>query len=220
MKKYLKEVLLLVFAAIPYVYLYSIWNSLPAKVPTHFNLEGVADDWSGKNLLLFLPCGMGIGIYLLMLIFPLIDPKKKIQQMGDKYYSLRLLLTFFLSAVGMYILYASKEGELKNPKLLMALIAALVAALGNYFQTLRPNYFIGIRTPWTLGNEEVWKKTHRLGGRLWMAGGILIIIFSFIISSKFVFAITFITLILIMVIIPVVFSYLEFKKEKNLLIQK
>ncbi len=89
--------------------------------------------------------------------------------------------------------------------------------LGNYFQTIRSNYFIGIRTPWTLENEQVWKKTHLLGGRIWMAGGLLIVILSFIITDNHSLMIAFGILCFIMVIIPVIFSYTEFRKEKNLL---
>ncbi len=215
MSKYLKESALWALVVIPFVYLATIWNQLPNRVPIHFNIEGNADNWSDKTTLLFLPGALGIGIYLLMLIIPVLDPKKKIQQMGDKYYSFRFMLTFFFSLLATYLLYISNAGSLTNPNMLIALIGALFAMLGNYFQTVRPNYFIGIRTPWTLENEQVWKKTHRLGGRLWLAGGVLIVILSFIINSNHALAITFGVLLFIMVIVPVVFSYTEFKKENN-----
>jgi uncharacterized membrane protein len=101
--------------------------------------------------------------------------------------------------------------------MLFALIGALFAMLGNYFQTVRPNYFIGIRTPWTLENEQVWKNTHRLGGRLWIVGGFLIAILAFFINNNHLFSIIFGVIISLIVIVPVVFSYTEFKKEKNTL---
>jgi len=96
--------------------------------------------------------------------------------------------------------------------LLIALIGALYAILGNYFQTLKPNYFIGIRTPWTLENEQIWKKTHRLAGRLWIAGGLLTIIISFLINSNLVLVIFFGIITTIIVLVPIVFSYTEFQK--------
>ncbi len=216
MNKYLKESVLWVLIILPYVYLATIWNKLPDQVPTHFNISGNADAWSGKTTLLFLPGAMGIGIYLLMLLIPVLDPKRKIQQMGVKYYNFRFMLTFFFSLFATYLLFVSNSGSLKNPNLLIGLIGALFAMLGNYFQTVRPNYFIGIRTPWTLENELIWKKTHRLGGRLWMAGGVLIAILSFFIKSNSALAITFGAILSVMVIVPVVYSYTEFLKEKNL----
>lgn len=215
MNKYLKESVLWVLIILPYVYLAIIWNQLPDQVPTHFNIEGNVDAWSGKTTLIFLPGALGIGIYFLMLIIPVLDPKKKIQQMGDKYYTFRFMLTFFFSILATYLLYISSAGSLKNPNILIALIGALFAMLGNYFQTVRPNYFIGIRTPWTLESEQTWKKTHRFGGRLWMAGGVLIVFLSFIINNNLALAITFGAILSVMVIVPIVFSYTEFQKEKN-----
>ncbi|OCB78448.1 SdpI family protein [Flavobacterium crassostreae] len=219
MNKYLKESILWAFVALPYVYLTTIWNKLPEQVPTHFNIEGIANDWSSKTTLLFIPGALGIGIYFLMLIIPILDPKKKIQQMGDKYYTLRFMLTIFFSLLATYLLYASDTGSLKNPNMLFALIGVLFAMLGNYFQTVRPNYFIGIRTPWTLENEQVWKSTHRLGGRIWIVGGVLIAILAFFINNNHLFAIIFGVIISLIIIVPVVFSYTEFKKEKNTLDQ-
>lgn len=217
MNKYLKESVLWAFIALPYVYLSTIWDKLPEQVPTNFNMEGVANDWSSRTTLIFIPGALGIGIYLLMLIIPVLDPKKKIQQMGEKYYTLRFMLTFFFSLLVTYLLYASNAGSIKNPNMLFALIGVLFAMFGNYFQTIRPNYFIGIRTPWTLENEHVWKKTHRLGGRLWMSAGVLIAILAFVINNTLLFSIIFGVIIFLMVMVPVVFSYMEFQKENSTL---
>lgn len=216
MNKYLKESVLWAFIALPYVYLATIWSKLPEKVPIHFNIDGVADNLSSKTTLIFLVGALGIGIYLLMLVIPALDPKKKILQMGGKYYTLRCLLTIFFSLLATYLLYVSKTGSLKNPNILFALIGALLAMLGNYFQTIRPNYFVGIRTPWTLENEQVWKKTHQLGGRLWIVGGILIAILAFFINDNHLYSIIFGAIIFVLVIVPIVFSYTEYKKEKSM----
>jgi len=216
MNKFMKESVLWAFIVLPYVYLAAIWNKLPERVPTHFDLAGNVDTWSGKGILWILPGALGIGIYLLMLIIPVLDPKRKIQQMGNKYYTFRFMLTLFFSLFATYLVYISYTGSMRSPGMLIALVGVLFAMLGNYFQTVRPNYFIGIRTPWTLENEEVWKKTHRLGGRLWMAGGILIAILSFVISSNLALAITLGAVLSVMVIVPIVFSYTEFQKEKGI----
>jgi uncharacterized membrane protein len=219
MKKYLKEAILLVLIITPYIYLANIWQQLPNRVPTHFNFEGTADGWSDKNFLFFIPTGLGAFIYLLMLALPYIDPKKKIAQMGEKHASLRFMLTVFFSLLSIYLLYATKEAGMKNPNLLIALIGILLAMLGNYFQAVRPNYFIGIRTPWTLESEDVWKKTHRLAGRLYVAGGVLITLLSFIINSIFALTVVFISIVVVMVLIPVVFSYTQYRKEKKIINQ-
>jgi uncharacterized membrane protein len=203
------------FILLPYVYLATIWNLLPDQVPTHFNLDGNADSWSGKTSLLLIPGTLGLGIYLLMLIIPVIDPKKKIQQMGEKYFSVRLLMTIFISVLSIYILKMTNVGSLRNPNLLIALIGGFYAILGNYFQTVKPNYFLGIRTPWTLESEQVWKSTHRLAGRLWMIGGLLIVIISFAIQSNYALAFVFLIVTLILAIVPIIYSFSEFKKLKS-----
>lgn len=211
MNKFLKESILWVFILIPLVYLATIWKNLPAQIATHFDLGGSPNGWSSKNGLITMMIGLGFGTYLLMLFIPKFDPKKKIEQMGEKYYSLRLLMTIFMSALSFYILYVGNKGVI-NPNLLIALIGTLYVVLGNYLQTLKPNYFIGIRTPWTLENEETWKKTHRLGGKLWLAGGLLTMAISLVASSHLVLAISFGIITFIITIIPVIFSYTQFKK--------
>ena len=96
----------------------------------------------------------------------------------------------------------------------MLLIGVLFILLGNYFKTIKPNYFIGIRTPWTLENETIWKETHKLGGKLWFVGGILIVIFSLLLDKRQAFTVLMLITGLI-TIVPIVYSYLMFKKERK-----
>lgn len=217
MKKtnFAKELLLIALLVIPYIYLAFIWNDLPAKVPTHFDVDGNADDWSARAFLLFLPAGVGIIMYLVLWIIPALDPKKKIHLMGEKYYNFRFILLLFFSFFSCYMLYVSKEGSLKHPQVMIAIIGGMIILMGNYFQALRPNYFIGIRTPWTLENEIVWKNTHRLGGRLWIGGGLLLIISAIILRDNRSIAIASFSIFIIMVLIPVIYSYIDFKKQKS-----
>jgi uncharacterized membrane protein len=211
MNKYFKESILWILILLPFVYLSTIWTELPARIPTHFDLGGNPNGWSDKNSLIYLLASLGIGTYLLMLFIPWFDPKKKIQQMGEKYYSLRVLMTVFMTLISVYILY-SGNGNKINPNLLMGLIGAFYAVFGNYLQTVKPNYFIGFRTPWTLENEQTWKRTHRLAGRMWMLGGLFIVITSFALNSNVTLGILFATITMIIVIVPIIYSYIEFKK--------
>jgi len=211
MNKYFKESILWILMLLPFVYLSTIWTELPARIPTHFDLGGNPNGWSDKNGLIYLLASLGIGTYLVMLLIPRFDPRKKIQQMGEKYYSLRVLMTIFMTLISVYILY-SGNGNKINPNLLIGLIGAFYAVFGNYLQTVKPNYFIGFRTPWTLENEQTWKRTHRLAGRMWMLGGLFIVITSFTLNNNIALGIIFVTITLIIVIVPVIYSYMEFKK--------
>ena len=211
MNKYFKESILWILMLLPFVYLSTIWTELPARIPTHFDLGGNPNGWSDKNGLIYLLTSLGIGTYLVMLLIPRFDPRKKIQQMGEKYYSLRVLMTIFMTLISVYILY-SGNGNKINPNLLIGLIGAFYAVFGNYLQTVKPNYFIGFRTPWTLENEQTWRNTHRLAGRLWMAGGLFILTISLTLTNKVALGISFAIITIILVVVPIIYSYAQFKK--------
>ena len=212
MEKFKKEIPFIAVALLPFVYLAYIWNELPKEVPMHWNASGEIDRWGDKSEL-FMMLFMLTGItYFVFLIIPYIDPKQKLQNMGNKLNNLRLILALFMSALAIYILYSVQQ-KTSNPVLIFPLVGLLFAFLGNYFKTIKPNYFIGIRTPWTLENEEVWKKTHIIGGKLWFVGGLLMAL-TFLLPNEMQLY-TFLGITAVITIVPIVYSYLEFKKIKN-----
>ena len=212
MEKFKKEIPFLAIALIPFVYLIYIWNRLPEKVPMHWNGAGEIDRYGDKKELVAILC-MLVGItYFVFLIIPYVDPKQKLQNMGNKLNNLRMILTLFMSGLAVFILYSVQQKS-SNPGFVFAIIGLLFAFLGNYFKTIKPNYFIGIKTPWTLENEEVWKKTHVLGGKLWFIGGLLMAL-TFLLPNEMQLY-TFLGITAVITIVPIVYSYLEFKKIKN-----
>jgi uncharacterized membrane protein len=213
MKRFVKEAILVLISVTPLVFMQQIWDDLPDTIPTHFDLSGQADGWSDKSSLPFLIGGIGLGMYLMMLVIPYIDPKKRLEEMDGKYFSLRLIMAVFFAAIGIFIIYSAQQGELAGTKFLFLLMGGMFAMLGNYFQAVRPNYFVGIRTPWTLQSEHVWKVTHRVGGRLWMIGGLLIMIASLLVDDTNIRAFIFGTILVIMIAVPVLVSFMEFRKE-------
>lgn len=208
-----KEFPLIIVMALPFIYLAYIWNDLPEIVPTHWNASGEIDGYNSKNTLLLIPFMLPVLIYVIMTIAPKIDPKKKIASMSKKYEQLKFFLVLFMSVLALFIIYSSKTQNLSSPNIIYILLGLLFAGLGNYMTTVKPNYFIGIRTPWTLENETVWKKTHQLGGKIWFIGGLLIVCIGLIFTAK-VAATLFIIIVAILTIIPLAHSYIEFKKLK------
>lgn len=212
MEKFKKEIPFIAIALIPFAYLIYIWNRLPEKVPMHWNGAGEIDRYGDKTELvgvLFLLVGIN---YFVFLIIPYVDPKQKLQNMGNKLNIMRMILTLFMSALALFILY-SVEQKNSNPGFVFVIIGLLFAFLGNYFKTIKPNYFIGIKTPWTLENEEVWKKTHELGGKLWFVGGLLMAL-TFVLPNNIQFY-TFMGITAVITIIPILYSYRIFNKIKN-----
>ncbi|WP_026451894.1 SdpI family protein [Aequorivita capsosiphonis] len=204
-----KELPLLLLSVLPAFFLAYVWNSLPVKVPLQWGLNGEVNRYGNKMELLIVGL-LPVFLYALFLFIPLIDPKRRLNTMGNKYYTIRLLIAVFIAVLFMYVIYSVKEQSLSNPNYLFMIIGGFFVLLGNYFKTIKPNYFVGIRTPWTLENEDIWKKTHKLAGKLWVAGGLLIIIFCFIFNEQ-----TALTLFLIITgiitLIPIAHSYIQFK---------
>ena len=209
-----KELPIIGFVLLPFIYLAYLWNSLPEKVPMHWNYKGEIDDWGTKYSLLGLIFLLPVFTYVLMLAIPKIDPKKRIELMGGKYYQIKFVLVVFMSVLALFIIHSSKSQTLSSPSIVFVLIGLLFMALGNYFKVIKQNYFLGIKTPWTLESEEVWKLTHILAGKLWIVGGLLIVIFSLVIPEDINFYL-FIIITAIITIVPIVYSYLIFKELKK-----
>jgi uncharacterized membrane protein len=209
-----KELPLIGLVALPFVYLTYLWGQLPEQVPMHYNIKGEVDRYGDKSELILIPILLPLLIYLIFLIVPAIDPKKQLQKMGNKYQTLKFILTGLMSLLALYILHSAKEQTMGNPNLIFIPIGILYLVLGNYFKTIKPNYFIGIRTPWTLESESIWKETHRLAGKIWFVGGLLTILCSLVLDEKSNF-IAFMGISLILALIPMLHSFLLFRKQRQ-----
>jgi len=209
-----KELPLIAIVLAPFIYLASIWKHLPDSVPVHWDIEGGIDRYGAKSELILIPILLPLLIYVIFTIVPLIDPKGKIQQMGNKYFMLKAAMTVFMSILAMIIIYAVKNESLYNPNYIVLLIGVLLMILGNYFKTIRANYFIGIRTPWTLENQTVWKETHKLAGKIWFIGGLVIIVSSLLLDKQTNFRL-FIGTIIVISLIPVIYSFFKYRSLSN-----
>jgi uncharacterized membrane protein len=209
-----KEIPLIVIVLLPFIYLAYVWNQLPEKVPMHWNIQGEINRYGEKIELLLIPILLPLLVYVIFLVISRIDPKNKLSKMGNKFQTLKLLMTIFMSVIALFIIYSAKNQSFTNPNYIVLLIGVLYIILGNYFKTIKANYFLGIRTPWTLENETVWKKTHKLGGKIWFIGGIIVVLSSLILAKQPNF-ILFLIITGIISIIPIVYSYIIFRKEKK-----
>lgn len=209
-----KELPLIGIVLLPILYLAYVWNDLPIKVPVHWNIQGEVDRYGDKSELVLVVLLLPVLVYFLMLIIPKIDPKNKLQKMGKKYDVIKFLLTTFVSAMALFIIYTANHPSGANTNYIVLLVGVLYIVLGNYFKTIKANYFIGIRTPWTLENEEVWKATHKLAGILWFIGGIAVVLSSLILEKQTNF-IVFIVITTVISLIPVVYSFVYFSNIKK-----
>ena len=209
-----KEIPILAIVALPFIYLAYIWKELPETVPMHWNITGEIDRYGDKSELIVIPFLLPLLVYIIFLVVPKIDPKNKLNKMGNKLQIMKFLLTTIMSILALLIIYSARNDSFLNSNYVVLLIGVLFIVSGNYFKTIKPNYFIGIRTPWTLESETAWKETHRLAGKLWFIGGI-IVVFSSLIADQKANNMIFLTVTLIISIIPILHSYIVFKKEKK-----
>ncbi|WP_400194155.1 SdpI family protein [Hymenobacter sp. B81] len=162
----------LLVALVPALYLVREWSALPAQVPVQFDLDGQPSRYGGREALLLLCLGLPLGCWLLMSWLPRFDPKRRLLADSLNYQKLTFFLVMFLAVLACEMLYANTRGRLA-PELLGYTLSGFFVLLGNYLTTVPPNYFVGIRTPWTLESPAVWTRAHRLGGRLFVGAGLL-----------------------------------------------
>jgi uncharacterized membrane protein len=209
-----KEIIPLLLVIISVALSFYFYAHFPARVPMHWNVYGQVDNWGSKFAGAIIGPAMVGGIYLLFLLIPLIDPKKeKYEQFGKTFHLFKLLL--MLVMLGVYLI-ASLVGLGWNIRVevwIPLLIGLLFIFMGNYMGKIKPNWFMGIRTPWTLSNDEVWTKTHRLGGKLFMLLGAFMLL-SPVLPSKLIF-IGMMVLLVALVMGTMVYSYLLFRKIKK-----
>jgi uncharacterized membrane protein len=209
-----KEWYMVVLLLAPFIASFILWEKMPDIVPVHFNAAGEADDFGPKWINAFLLPGIALVTYLFLLVIPAIDPKKKIENTQKPIAAIRIVISLFL--IGVYALVMMKSFDLEADvgQFVLASVGILIAITGNYMNSIKPNYFIGIRTPWTLEDSEVWKKTHRFASKLWIVGGVLMTVSAFI---PFLKGSPFFILgaVLILAGIPFIYSYQLFNKLKN-----
>jgi len=183
---------------------------LPDQLASHWNKKGEVDGYMGKFWGVFLMPIISVVLYLMFLIMPRIDPLKENVQKFRKYFD------GFIIGIMLFLLYIYVLTIAWNYGWRFNLVQYMSPALGVLFYLCgvltkhsKPNWFIGIRTPWTLMNEKVWEKTHHLGGKLFKVAGVISIFGAVFPGYAF-------WLILIPALIagiyPVIYSYLEYKK--------
>jgi len=191
-----------------------VYPHLPDKVPSHWNIHGQVDAYSSRAFGAFFEPLIVIGLYFLMLLMPLIDPKRdNYQRFSSAYTLLRWSLVILFSVLYVTTTLVALGYPVNVGLIVKAIISILFIIIGNFMGQFRHNYFVGIRTPWTLANEEVWQRTHRLGSKIWVIGGLVCLAMSVVNSSWG--AIIFFVSLMCMTIIPIVYSYLIFAKLKG-----
>lgn len=210
MKK--QTVFLLVLCILSFIGHLFVFPMLPDKVPIHWNVYGQADNWAGRQSTLFLAL-LPLLMLFLFLVIPKIDPRGKNYEKHRKAYQVFVtVLILFLNAV-LWITNALCLGyPVPIERLVPIGVGVLLLTVGNYMPQIRTNYTLGIKNPWTLESEWVWKKTHAAGGIVFILMGLCMILNGFL-PSPWMSQIT-VGIILLGVCGLEVYSYLLYQKWK------
>ena len=207
MKKHILPIILMAISLMAWLICYP---SLPEQVPVHWNSYG-ADGYQSKGMAAFTLHAIMVGLYLFMMVIPKIDPKKKnFKYFSKAYYVTNISLVILFFMINMLILLISLGYDIPMERLGGPFVGLLFLVIGNYMQQAKQNFFFGIRTPWTLMDETIWRKTHRLGGRLFMISGVLVMLTIFLPANYEMYVI--LSVVAVIAIVPMAYSYLLFRK--------
>lgn len=185
-----------------------LWNKLPDTMATHFGSDNTPNGWSSKTFAV-------IGLPLLLLVLHWIsvgitlnDPKKR--NIGKMMFTVVFWIIPIVSlfANGATLLYAL-GWKVNIGLVISSLVGIVFILLGNYLSKNRQNYTVGIKLPWTLSSEENWDKTHRMASKLWVIGGILIIVNGFVRNTLLLFLV-----LVILIVVPTAYSFFLYRKQK------
>jgi uncharacterized membrane protein len=189
-----------------------LWPRLPAMVPSHWNLAGQVDGWLPRFWAAAIP-SLGVLIMtLLTWLLPVISPERfRIGSFANVFTGLMLVIQGFILVLGVCVLLVGAGYALPIPRIAMLGTGALMMVLGNYMGKLQRNFFIGIRTPWTLASAATWERTHRFAGRLFVIAG-LIVLLGTVVALPFWIGVG---CILAAVLIPALYSFVIYRRVEG-----
>jgi uncharacterized membrane protein len=192
-----------------------LYPSVPEIIPTHWGPNGQIDG-TGPKYMLFVFWGIALGVNVLMLFAEKIDPKGENYARFPKVFNVfRIFITALLCGMELLSIAFTFDPHFADMNTIMyVMMGGMFVLLGNYMPKVKHNYTFGIKTPWTLASENVWNKTHRMAGPMWVAGGLAVMAMSFVKKDMLGISVS-ISILVAEVVVPTVYSYFEFQREKE-----
>ncbi len=209
-----------IFSAIVVGFLFVVsawaWIQLPAdaQVPIHWGADGVANGYASKTVgLLLLPLTTA-GVAALFWIIPTIEPRRaNILKSEKAYTAIWIGVVLLLAAIDLVAVAAAMGTNLDVSMIVFVGTGALFIVIGNYLPKVRPNYMVGIRTPWTLTSDVSWDRTHRVGGRLFVLEGVLFILLGLLRPAPEALVVTLMGGIAVLLVFVFAYSYRVWKAD-------
>jgi uncharacterized membrane protein len=193
----------------------AVYSRLPAEIPTHWNMAGKIDKYSPKAVGAFLMPAFMLGLAALFVALPAISPKGfEIDEKSRGYRAIFIALLMFMLGIHVLSLLAAMNISRSMPVTPPFLVGAVLIILGNYLPKVRRNFFIGIRSPWTLADEDVWFRTHRFGGLLLVVCGVLLMAIGPFLQGR-ASAIAVFALVVLAALASVIYSFVIYRRPNN-----
>jgi hypothetical protein len=193
----------------PLAYLAIRWKSIPAVFPIRFDLGRGFESMESRTALL-VSCIIfslaSIGINWILRNLQKVDPKVTEETPKSSFNRLGMVVAFFLTTLNLFFILTAQNAWTVRANVVFGFFGMLVAILGNYFYSLKPNHVAGIRLPWTLNDPDNWRKTHQLTGKIWVAGGLSLILASILVPVSLLLVII-VTIVVVLIMMPIVYSY-------------
>ncbi len=207
-----------ILAAVSILIALIVYPHLPDPMPTHWGLEGKPNGWSPRWFGAALIPGMIILFAILFPILERIDPKRNQYALFRKpYAAIQIALAAFFVYIESLMFYAAMvpaHNDIIGPGITVAM-GVLFIILGNYMGKIRQNWFIGLRTPWTLEDPEIWNKSQRLAGWMFVLGGIAILITGLTVHSQIALFVLMMSTVVLISFVPLIYSYVLAMKKRG-----
>jgi uncharacterized membrane protein len=192
-----------------------VYPRLPEMIPTHWRgMDAQPDSWSSRAFGAWLTPMLLLGMWALVRILPAIDPRgANYAKFGGAFEGIIVSIMLFLLGMHIIILRAALGLPVAMQRVVPVGVGVLFVVIGNLLPRARPNWFVGIRTPWTLSSDRVWEKTHRFGGHVFVAGGIVIVLAALAMTQWA--HIVLVTVVLLCTASVLTYSYVEWKREQS-----
>lgn len=214
-KRSRKTILIWALALLPLLAALVAWPFLPAEIPVRWGTHGPVA--FGARGLIWVLAGLGAFFAILFTVLPQIDPNGKNYQRFMEYYEIFTLVVVAFCGIltGIVLSETFRPGGLDVGRLIVLMVGLLFLVIGNLMPKLRKNYFVGICTPWTLSDPDVWNRTHRLAGIIFFAYGLCVTLWALMPVWPLLIYIVSAAALVAIVFVPYLYSYYCFRQKKK-----